>query len=59
MARITIQFSDENAAFGDGGMNEYGHVMTQVYDRIYDQESGKHNLYDSNGNKVGEVRIEK
>jgi hypothetical protein len=57
--KITIKFIDENAAFEDNGMNEYGHIMTQVYNRIYDQESGTFPLVDSNGNKVGTVEVRK
>jgi len=57
--KIVVTFENGNAAFEDGGLNEYGYVMTQVYERIYDGEFGTSNLLDSNGNTVGTVEISK
>jgi hypothetical protein len=31
--KITATFQTENAAFEDNGINEYGHIMTQIYER--------------------------
>lgn len=55
--KIVVTFQTDNAAFEDGGLNEYGYVMTQVYEKIYNSEIGKHSLLDSNGNTVGNVKI--
>lgn len=57
--KIIVKFNDENAAFEDNGLNEYGHIMTQVYSRCEDQEPGTFALMDSNGNKVGTVEVKK
>jgi hypothetical protein len=57
MANITVKFTDENAAFEDNGVNEYGYVMTQVMDHLYDNETGKFIIRDSNGNSIGTVEI--
>lgn len=55
--KITITFTDDNAAFEDNGINEYGHVMTQVIHRVMDSETGTFTLMDSNGNSIGKATI--
>lgn len=58
--KVTITFETNNAAFGDNGINEYGYIMTQAYERAdTDQKPGTFPLMDSNGNKVGTVTVRK
>ena len=56
--KIIIQFKTDNAAFEDNGINEYGYIMTQAYERAdTDQSPGTFPLFDSNGNKTGTVTV--
>jgi dUTPase len=56
--KITISFSDENSAFEDNGIEEYKRIMQQVMMRVCNCETGEYRLQDSNGNTIGEFRIE-
>lgn len=56
--KITITFSDGNAAFVDNGIDEYRHIMRKVLEHIEDENRGKYNLRDSNGNTVGNIMLE-
>jgi hypothetical protein len=56
--KITIEFSDSNAAFEDNGLPEYRYIMQQVIERACNLETGEYRLRDSNGNTVGKVKIE-
>ena len=56
MAKISIEFDTGDAAFDDRGDEELEFVMSNATRRISDNNPGK--LYDSNGNSIGEVKIE-
>jgi hypothetical protein len=56
--KITIEFSDSNAAFEDNGLPEYRYIMQQVMERACNCDIGEFPLRDSNGNTVGRVKIE-
>ena len=56
MAKISIEFDTSNDAFDVDGGAELGHVLSQVSQRIFEDRPGK--LFDSNGNSIGEIKIE-
>jgi hypothetical protein len=56
--KITITFSDDNAAFADNGIEEYRHIFQRILEHIEDDRRGKWNVRDSNGNTVGSVMFE-
>lgn len=57
--KIVITFTDDNAAFTDNGIPEYGYIMDQAIGRVYAEHLGTFPLTDSNGNTVGEVTLKK
>ena len=64
MARITIQITDDNAAFEDSPTDEIRNVLGQacrwVLGDLPDDSGGpyRHTLRDTNGNTCGHVMIE-
>jgi hypothetical protein len=56
--KITITFSDDNAAFEDNGIREYRRIFQRILEHIEDDRRGKWNVRDSNGNTVGSVMFE-
>lgn len=56
--KITLTFSDDNAAFDDNGIEEYKHIFRKVLEHIEDENRGKYSLRDSNGNTVGHIMLE-
>jgi hypothetical protein len=59
--RITIKIETDNAAFDNYG-EEVARILRRLADDIEDdgtrrQRQYTHNLYDINGNKVGEARV--
>lgn len=57
--KIVITFTDDTAAFTDNGIPEYGYIMDQTIDRIYNDHAGTFPLIDSNGNTIGKVILKK
>lgn len=56
--RITITIETGNSAFDDGPMTETARILREVADRMEgDGILGNRNLFDHNGNRVGQVSI--
>ena len=56
--RIQITIDCDNAAFDVDPMNEAQHIIADAIVKLkYIPVGGAENLYDSNGNRVGEVRV--
>jgi hypothetical protein len=60
--RVIIEIDCDNAAFDDTPYREFSRILDKVIDeigefRIHLAEEGNHPLFDSNGNKVGELKI--
>lgn len=56
--RIEINIDCDNEAFDYDPMAEVVDILTHAIDKLYDMPVGStENLYDTNGNRVGEVRV--
>ena len=55
----TIKITMDNAAFEDGcdGYSELARILKNLSNYLYEQGSTDKNLFDINGNKVGELVI--
>lgn len=58
--KVTIEFDTGNAAFEDDWEGEVAFVLAQAREKLIalGPEEGGRKLYDSNGNKVGTVKVE-
>ena len=57
---ITITFATDNAAFEDDREAEIARVLRVLAARFatYTPDAGNRPIYDSNGNRIGEIRDE-
>jgi len=55
---ITIKFNADNSAFKNNILGESKHILNKVLEHIKDDNKGKYNLRDSNGNTVGYITLE-
>ena len=55
---ITIKFDTDNPAFKNNILGESKHILNKVLEHIEDDNKGKYNLRDSNGNTVGYITLE-
>lgn len=61
MARVTIQFDTDNAAFEDDPVGEVAFILENLEDKLLALIEGEDNnipIHDSNGNTVGEGWVE-
>jgi hypothetical protein len=57
MSKITISIETENAAFEENPEAEVISILRKLADWFYDNGLQARNVLDSNGNKVGKVRV--
>jgi len=54
---ITIKVNCDNAAFEDDMRGELKRILDQVVAHVVTNQRTEANLYDTNGNKVGTVKV--
>ena len=55
---ITIKFNTDNPVVKDNILGESKHILNKVLEHIENDNKGKYNLRDSNGNTVGYITLE-